>query len=369
MSRGVATNRDSLARRVTMSPVQIADGTFKVDGLRIANVYLVATEEGLLLVDTGMPRNAKRILSLITSIGRKPSDLRDIVLTHCDIDHVGSVAELKRLTGARVAIHEIDAPVLSGEQRPQKGGLTMVALYRLLRFRPVAPDLRLRDRDTISGLQVRHVPGYTGGSIALVRDDGVVFSGDALLSDRDGHVLPPDPRLALDRAQARVSAEMITARHATLLLPGHGAPASAEWGCEQEASVYCRPARLALVMLSMKRGRDVKGSDMLDPGPTLPVGNLGFTDGWRRPRRPYNWTPYGGLPDLSRTAHSLRDFPSRRSRVRDPSPAPQIPGDHLTGQPQAPSGSHSASGPSGPTYEVVNKVEAPERRISHLPST
>ena len=290
MSRGVATNRDSLARRVTMSPVQIADGIFKVDGLRIANVYLVATEEGLLLVDTGMPRNAKRILSLITSIGRKPSDLRDIVLTHCDIDHVGSVAELKGLTGARVAIHEIDAPVLSGEQRPQKGGLTMVALYRLLRFRPVAPDLRLRDRDTISGLQVRHVPGYTGGSIALVRDDGVVFSG-------------------------------------------HGAPASAEWGCEQEASVYCRPARLALVMLSMKRGRDVKGSDMLDPGPTLPVGNLGFTDGWRRPRRPYNWTPYGGLPDLSRTAHSLRDFPSRRSRVRDPSPAPQIPGDRLTPNP------------------------------------
>jgi glyoxylase-like metal-dependent hydrolase (beta-lactamase superfamily II) len=55
MSRGVATNRDSLARRVTMSPVQIADGIFKVDGLRIANVYLVATEEGLLLVDTGCP--------------------------------------------------------------------------------------------------------------------------------------------------------------------------------------------------------------------------------------------------------------------------------------------------------------------------
>ena len=189
-------------------------------------MYLVATEDGLLLVDTGMPGNARRILSFIDGIGRKPSALRDIVVTHCDIDHVGSVAELKRLTGARVAIHELDAPVLSGEQRPQKGGLVMVALYRLLRFRPVAPDLRLRDGDTIGGLHVMHVPGHTAGSIALVRDDGVVFSGDALLSDKDGNVLPPDPRLAFDRARALASAAMITARHATLLLTGHGAPVS-----------------------------------------------------------------------------------------------------------------------------------------------
>ena len=206
--------------------MEVADGIFKIDGVRIANVYLVATEDGLLLVDTGMPGNARRILSFIDGIGRKPSALRDIVVTHCDIDHVGSVAELKRLTGARVAIHELDAPVLSGEQRPQKGGLVMVALYRLLRFRPVAPDLRLRDGDTIGGLHVMHVPGHTAGSIALVRDDGVVFSGDALLSDKDGNVLPPDPRLAFDRARALASAAMITARHATLLLTGHGAPVS-----------------------------------------------------------------------------------------------------------------------------------------------
>ena len=209
-----------------LSPVQIAEGIYKVDGVPIANVYLVATEDGLLLVDTGMPGNAKRILSFIDGMGRKSSDLRNIVLTHCDIDHIGSVAELKRLTGARVAIHELDAPVLSGQQRPQKGGLVMVALYRLLRFRPVAPDARLRDGDTIGGLQVMHVPGHTAGSIALVRDDGVLFSGDALLSGTDGHVTPPDPRLAFDRARALASAERITARHATLLLPGHGAPAS-----------------------------------------------------------------------------------------------------------------------------------------------
>jgi glyoxylase-like metal-dependent hydrolase (beta-lactamase superfamily II) len=102
----------------------------------------------------------------------------------------------------------------------------MVALHRLLRFRPIAPDLRLRDGDTIGGLQVMHVAGHTAGSIALLRTDGVGFSGDALLSDKHGNILPPDPRLALDPAQASVSAETIKARRAGLLPAVPRAPAS-----------------------------------------------------------------------------------------------------------------------------------------------
>jgi glyoxylase-like metal-dependent hydrolase (beta-lactamase superfamily II) len=125
-----------------------------------------------------------------------------------------------------VAIHELDAPVLTGVVRPQKGGRVMAVLHRLL-VRPVVPDRLLHDGDTIGGLRVVHVPGHTQGSIALVREDGVVFSGDALLSDKHGAVLPPDPRLAHDRAQAAASAEAIRALQFRLLLTGHGAPASA----------------------------------------------------------------------------------------------------------------------------------------------
>src|SRR5450759_708986 len=105
-----------------MPPMRLADGVYKVDGVRVANVYLVAIDDGLLLVDTGMPGNAKRIVAFIESIGREAGDLRHIVLTHCDIDHIGSVARLKELTGAQVAIHELDGPVHAGQQRSQKGG-------------------------------------------------------------------------------------------------------------------------------------------------------------------------------------------------------------------------------------------------------
>jgi glyoxylase-like metal-dependent hydrolase (beta-lactamase superfamily II) len=204
--------------------MRLADGVYKVDGVRAANVYLVEIGDGLLVVDTGMPGNAKRIVAFIESVGRRATDLRYIVLTHCDIDHIGSVAALKQLTGAKVAIHELDGPVLAGEQRPQKGGPVMAAFSRLLRPQPVVPDLLLKDGDTIGGLHRMHVPGHTAGSIVLRRGDGVVFSGDALLGDRHGQVRPPAPRLALDRVQALASAERIKALPMKLLCPGHGAP-------------------------------------------------------------------------------------------------------------------------------------------------
>ena len=80
--------------------MQLTDGVYKVDGVGVANVYLVAIDDGLLLVDTGMPGNARRIAAFMESLGNKAGDLRYIVLTHCDIDHIGSAAAVKELTGS-----------------------------------------------------------------------------------------------------------------------------------------------------------------------------------------------------------------------------------------------------------------------------
>lgn len=204
--------------------VEIADGVVSL-GARVGHAYLVDAGDGPVLVDTGMRGSARRVLRSIERAGLRPADVRTIVLTHCDLDHIGSAAALRRATGAAVAIHELDAPVVRGETPPQKGGRVMAALFRLAGFRPFTPDRLLRDGDVVGGLGVLHVPGHTPGSIALVREDGVVCSGDALLADRHGHVRPPDPRLAWDPARAEASAEPIRAACTRLLLPGHGAPA------------------------------------------------------------------------------------------------------------------------------------------------
>ena len=206
--------------------MKVADGIDTVEGLRVGNAYLVRGEEGLLLIDSGTPGSAKRILASIERIGSRPRDLRYIVLTHWHLDHVGGAAELQRRTGAQVAIHTLDAPVLSGKERPPKGRRSMAVLERLFRLERPTPDILLGGGETIAGLEVIHMPGHTAGSIVLRRDDEVVFSGDALIADRRGRALDPTLSLALDPALALASAARIRVLPHTLLLAGHGAPVS-----------------------------------------------------------------------------------------------------------------------------------------------
>lgn len=209
--------------------MEVAKGIDWVDGVRWSNVYLVSTEDGLVLVDTGtgFGPTTRRIFRAIEATGHRPSDVRDIVLTHYDADHVGGLAAIKARTGARVAIHELDAPVVMKKEPPGARVPLLVRVIYRWSLRAVTPDRLLADGDVVGGLRVVHVPGHTAGSIALVREDGAVFSGDALLADKDGDVLPPDPKLAEDPDQAAASAERIKALHPRPLLPGHGAPSPA----------------------------------------------------------------------------------------------------------------------------------------------
>jgi len=205
--------------------VQVAEGIEEVEGLLVGNACLVRGTDGLLLIDSGIPGSAERILASIARIEGGPADLRYIVLTHWHLDHVGGAAELRRRTGARIAIHALDAPVLTAKERPRKGRLAMATLERLLRLERPAPDILLDGGESIAGLEVVHMPGHTDGSIVLRRDDGVLFSGDALLADRHGRVRDPDLSLALDPVVALESAAKIRALPHTLLLAGHGATA------------------------------------------------------------------------------------------------------------------------------------------------
>lgn len=207
--------------------VKVSDGLYRVDGVRGANVYVVETGDGLLLVDTGMPGNADRIVAFLRDVGHEPADVRTIAITHSDVDHVGSVARLKALTGAEVAVHAADAPSLAGTGpgKKRKGALGAVfsVLGRFMRAEPVEADVVLHEGDTVSGFQVMHTPGHTPGSITLYRD-GVVFPGDALLSDAEGHECPPREAMSEDYPQALASAARIRELGYRILLPGHGEP-------------------------------------------------------------------------------------------------------------------------------------------------
>ena len=85
------------------SPQPIIDGIHVVRGL--VNIYIVETTDGCAVIDTGFPGSTSKIIRAVTAIGRKPSDVRHILVSHAHPDHMGSAGSLKRETGAAVWAH------------------------------------------------------------------------------------------------------------------------------------------------------------------------------------------------------------------------------------------------------------------------
>ncbi len=157
--------------------------------------YLIESPAGLYLVDCGMPGREKDILAAMRRLGRQ--DLKLIFITHAHADHTGSAAALKRMTGAPLAIHRLDAEALAAAKMIARNRrwyvrLLMSFFTRLIRLQPVQADVLLEDGDSLEayGLpgQVFHLPGHSPGSACLFLEDGSGFVGDLVSTTGQPHL-------------------------------------------------------------------------------------------------------------------------------------------------------------------------------------
>jgi hydroxyacylglutathione hydrolase len=208
--------------------VKITDRIYLVPGVRGANSYVFLGKEALVLVDTGMNGNASRIIEFVGELRKEPVSIAYIVLTHSDMDHAGSAAQLKELTQAKVAIHRSDAPRLSGEMKPKdvKGamGVLFAIMTPFMRVKPVKPDILLEDLDMITELTVVHTPGHTDGSVSLYLPNEALFVGDALRTNKKGLPTLVISAMTANLSQAKESVRKLSELEFECLLPGHGQP-------------------------------------------------------------------------------------------------------------------------------------------------
>ncbi len=207
--------------------MEIIPGIHQVDGVN-GNCYIIV-KDTLTLIDTGLPHNSAKIVNYITeTLKRKPSDITTIVLTHAHIDHTGNVWDLKKISNAKVAIHETEADYLAGKKHPPlpKSLFAMIikVMGQFFKARPVEPDIRLKNGDSVAGLTCIHTPGHTPGSICLFDPSSqVMFVGDLLRFD--GEKIGGAPQqFTVDAAEAQQSIKQIAARDFAVMLSGHGIP-------------------------------------------------------------------------------------------------------------------------------------------------
>lgn len=195
----------------------------------MAQAYLIETEEGLLLVDAGSKGFEQRVLKLMHSLGR--NDLCLIFISHAHLDHYGSAAALRRLTGATVAIHGLDARIMSLGETPlgsaRGRGWLMKSLFpfllRFFRLEPTPPDRLLEDGESLAGFglnaSIIHLPGHTPGSACLLVEDHLSFVGDLLSTNGRPHV---QRYYAHDWSLISSSLARLQALQPEWIYPGHG---------------------------------------------------------------------------------------------------------------------------------------------------
>ena len=185
--------------------------------VRGVNVTVIVEEE-LTLIDTGWSGSSSKIVSFIHSLGRSAEEITLIILTHNHLDHVGGLAELRKFTAVKVAIHKAD---IGSIDRRSANPKFVRKLFGIPPFSLLRPKVYLEPHEVgfhlegggvfspLGGLEVIHTPGHTPGSISLFSSQKrLLMVGDAL-NNRYRALRPPPKLVSSDLTQAVDSVKRI----------------------------------------------------------------------------------------------------------------------------------------------------------------
>src|SRR3954452_20392424 len=211
------------------------------------NWYIVEGDDGLTIVDCGVPASWASLHQALSQLGRPASDVRAAVLTHAHFDHVGFAESARTELGIPVYVHDNDVPLTRhpwryDHERPrapyfatQVRALPIVAQF--LRdhafWPPAIKDVkRYHDGETLpvpGAPRVLATPGHTLGHCSLhFPDRDAVIAGDALVT-LDPYTNRKGPRLVARAAVADTERNLgtldaVAATGAQTVLTGHGEP-------------------------------------------------------------------------------------------------------------------------------------------------
>jgi glyoxylase-like metal-dependent hydrolase (beta-lactamase superfamily II) len=206
--------------------------------LGFVNAYLMHTDTGLVLVDTGVPSSRGNLESALEKAGCKPGTLKLIIATHGDIDHSGNCAHLREKYGAQIAMHRGDSEMVeTGAMNRRRKVRSLARKIRfmimglsggykrmLAQFRCFTPDVLLEDGQSLQefGLDatVLHLPGHTPGSLGILTAGKDLIAGDTLANQGK----PREAAIVADEDALKATMARLRGLEIATVYPGHGEP-------------------------------------------------------------------------------------------------------------------------------------------------
>ena len=194
--------------------MKITDTIYQVDDV-VGNPAILLSYEGVVLIDAGVPGVEQKIFTLIESLGRRSTDIKHILLTHSDGDHIGSLPALVRATGARVYAQALEAEVVEGKRKSRGGQIVS---------EPVHVDQIVKDGDVLpllGGIRVVESFGHTVGHVYYyVMAQDLLIAGDSL--NNTNGLNGSNPQFTADPEQAKQAVKKLAGLAPGAICFGHG---------------------------------------------------------------------------------------------------------------------------------------------------
>jgi len=201
--------------------MKLQDNIYILDSSKGSYVYLIKGEETV-LIDTGLSFKRKGILKDIESIGVALTDIRHILITHHDIDHIGNLFLLQQLTEAKVWASREDIPIIYGDVDRSSFKKYLKYVFKVKVPENINPYI---PGESVSGIEIIPTPGHTPGHVCMLYKD-VLFLGD-LIENKNGTLRPYPKVWNWNNEVLLESVKKIARIPVKWLCPAHGMPARA----------------------------------------------------------------------------------------------------------------------------------------------
>lgn len=162
-----------------------------------ANVYLIKARHGLVIIDCSVKGTLFKLERVLKNHNYRLQDIKQILITHAHVDHVGGLAEIQAASGAEVWVHSLEAPIVQGEKPvPMVKKEALSLADRLIGSLIIAfvgkeqaaatVQRRLTDNEALDeiypGLKLLHLPGHSPGHSGFwFENEKLLIGGDLMM--------------------------------------------------------------------------------------------------------------------------------------------------------------------------------------------